>query len=102
MSQSSSGTISKTKSSTKTAKAPLYKVFLLNDDYTTWDFVVFVLMRYFGKTEEEANRGTLEVHQKGLTLAGVYEYEIAETKARQVIHSARKEGHPFRATVEPE
>jgi ATP-dependent Clp protease adaptor protein ClpS len=102
MTESAGGTITKTRTSTKTAKPPLYKVILLNDDYTTWDFVVYVLMRYFGKTEEEANRQTLEVHQKGVTLAGVYEYEIAETKANQVIRSARKEGHPFRATVEPE
>ena len=100
MSDPTGGTLTKTK--TKTAKPSLYKVLLLNDDYTTWDFVVFVLMRFFGKSEEEANQGTLEVHQKGVYLAGVYEYEIAETKANQVIRSARKEGHPFRATVEPE
>jgi ATP-dependent Clp protease adaptor protein ClpS len=102
MSESKGGTLTKPKPTTKTAKPPLFKVILLNDDYTTWDFVVFVLMRYFGKSEAEAHRGTLEVHQKGVTLAGVYEYELAETKAKQVITSARKEGHPFRATVEPE
>ena len=95
-------TLTKTRTSTRTAKPPLYKVLLLNDDYTSWDFVVFVLMRFFGKTEDEANRGTLEVHQKGVVLAGVYKYEIAETKAKQVVTSARKEGYPFRATVEPE
>ena len=97
-----SNTITKPRSKTRTAKVPLYKVLLLNDDYTTWDFVVFVLMRYFGKSEDEANRQTLEVHQKGVTLGGVYKYEVAETKANQVIRSARKEGYPFRATVEPE
>ncbi len=102
MSDQQGGTLTKTRSKTKTAKPPLFKVILLNDDYTTWDFVVYVLMRFFNKTEEEANRGTLEVHQKGVYLAGVYEHEIAETKANQVIRSARKEGHPFRATVEPE
>ncbi len=102
MSDQKGGTLTKTRSKTKTAKPPLFKVILLNDDYTTWDFVVYVLMRFFNKTEEEANQGTLEVHQKGVYLAGVYEHEIAETKANQVIRSARKEGHPFRATVEPE
>jgi ATP-dependent Clp protease adaptor protein ClpS len=102
MSEPSGGTITKTRQETKTAKPPLFKVLLLNDDYTTWDFVVFVLMRFFSKSEAEANRGTLEVHQKGSTLAGVYTFEIAETKANQVIRAARQEGHPFRATVEPE
>ncbi len=80
----------------------MYKVMLLNDDYTTWNFVVFVLVRFFGKSEAEANKLTLDVHQKGIVLAGVYEHEIAETKANQVIISARKEGFPFRAVVEPE
>lgn len=98
----STDTLTKTRSKTKTKTPPQYKVLLLNDDYTTWDFVVFVLMQFFGKTELEADRGTLEVHQKGVTLAGVYPFEIAETKAAQVIRAARKEGHPFRATVEPE
>lgn len=96
------GTLTRTRTTTSTDKPPMFKVLLLNDDYTTWDFVVFVLMRYFGKSEEEAHRGTLEVHQKGVTLAGVYSHEVAETKANQVIRSARQEGHPFRATVEPE
>ena len=87
---------------TRVSKAPMYKVLLLNDDYTTWDFVVFVLMRFFNKSEAEAHRGTLEVHQKGIYVAGVYTFEIAETKANQVIRSAQEEGHPFQATVEPE
>lgn len=99
---SRSGTDTLTKTTTSTTSPPMYKVLLLNDDYTTWDFVVYVLMRFFGKTEEEAHRHTLEVHQQGLTLAGVYPFEVAETKAEQVIRAARKEGHPFRATVEPE
>lgn len=95
-------TDTKTKTKTKTTKPPMYKVLLLNDDYTTWDFVVFVLVRFFGKSEAEANKLTLDVHQKGIVLAGVYEHEIAETKANQVITSAQKAGHPFRAVVEKE
>ena len=100
MSRGSSDTLTKTRTVTKTP--PQYKVLPLNDDYTTWDFVMFVLMRFFGKSESEADRLTLEVHQKGVVLAGVYAFEIAETKANQVVRAARQEGHPFRATVEPE
>ena len=85
-----------------TSEPPLYKVLLLNDDYTTWDFVVYVCMRFFDKNAAEANQITIDVHTKGAGLAGVYSYEIAETKASQVIRSARENGHPFRATVEPE
>lgn len=102
MSRTSGATTTKTRTETTPATPPLFKVLLLNDDYTTWDFVVYVLMRFFGKSEEEAHRQTLEVHQQGLTLAGVYTHEIAETKAAQVIRAARQEGHPFRATIEPE
>ncbi|MEZ4631320.1 MAG: ATP-dependent Clp protease adaptor ClpS [Deinococcales bacterium] len=91
-----------TKSAAKTAKPPLFKVLLLNDDYTTWDFVIYVLMRFFNKTEDEADQITRDVHQKGAGLAGIYSFEIAETKANQVIRAAKQEGHPFRATVEPE
>ncbi len=106
MSRTAEGTLTKTraepKTQPKTQTPPLYKVLLLNDDYTTWDFVVFVLMRFFRKSEAEADRLTLEVHQKGVALAGVYVYEVAETKANQVNRAARQEGHPFRATLEPE
>ena len=95
-------TDTKTRTKIKTTKPPMYKVLLLNDDYTTWDFVVYVLVRFFGKSEAEANKLTLDVHQKGIVLAGVYEHEVAETKANQVIASAQKAGHPFRAVVEKE
>lgn len=98
----STETLSKTETASRTKTPPRYKVLLLNDDYTTWDFVVFVLMRFFRKSAEEANRITQDVHQKGVGLAGVYPFELAETKANQVIRAARQEGHPFRATVEPE
>lgn len=98
----STETLSKTETAPRTKTPPRYKVLLLNDDYTTWDFVVFVLMRFFRKSAEEANRITQDVHQKGVGLAGVYPFELAETKATQVIRAARQEGHPFRATVEPE
>lgn len=102
MSETAGNTLTKTRTKPQTKTPPLYKVILLNDDYTTWDFVVFVLTRFFGKSLEEANQQTLEVHQRGTTLGGVYPFEVAETKAAQVVKSARKEGYPFRATVEPE
>lgn len=94
--------LTKTRTKHQVDTPPLYKVLLLNDDYTTWDFVVYVLVRFFKKSEMEAHQITMDVHQKGVGLAGVYPYEIAETKAEQVNRTARQEGHPFRASVEPE
>ncbi len=102
MSKTAGDTLTKTRTQPQTKTPPQYKVLLLNDDYTTWEFVVYVLTRFFAKSEAEANRLTLEVHQKGVVLAGVYTFEIAETKAQQVVRAAQQEGHPFRATVEPE
>ena len=102
MSKTAGDTLTKTRTQPQTKTPPRYKVLLLNDDYTTWDFVVYVLTRFFSKSEAEADRLTLEVHQKGVVLAGVYTFEIAETKAQQVVRAAQQEGHPFRATVEPE
>lgn len=100
---SASETLSKTRAATKpeTRTPPLYKVLLLNDDYTTWEFVVFVLQRYFRKGAAEAERITRDVHQKGVGVAGVYPFEIAETKAQQATRCARQEGHPLRLELEP-
>ncbi|MCS7057748.1 MAG: ATP-dependent Clp protease adapter ClpS [Meiothermus sp.] len=81
---------------------PLYKVLLLNDDYTPMDFVVEVLMRYFRKSEAEAVRIMLQVHHTGVGVAGVYPFEIAETKVNQVRAAAQREGHPLQCTLEPE
>src|SRR4051812_28395967 len=74
------------------ARPPKYAVVLHNDDYTTMEFVIEVLRRYFGKTGEDATRVMLKVHQEGKGVAGVYSYEIAETKAKQVIDHARAKG----------
>jgi ATP-dependent Clp protease adaptor protein ClpS len=80
----------------------LYRVLLLNDDYTTMDFVVEVLETIFNKGPAEAFRIMMLVHTQGQGLAGVYTYEIAETKVEAVISKARDAGFPLKATMEPE
>jgi len=79
-----------------------YKVFILNDDYTSMDFVVDVLMSIFHKSYEQAENIMLEVHKKDRGLCGVYTHEIAETKVMQVIKKAKESGFPLRATMEEE
>jgi ATP-dependent Clp protease adaptor protein ClpS len=91
-----------TKTRPKTKKPSLYKVLLLNDDYTPMEFVVHVLERYFGKNREEATRIMLHVHQKGVGVCGVYTYEVAETKVTQVMDFSRQHGHPLQCTLEKE
>lgn len=78
-----------------------FAVVLYNDDYTTMEFVVMVLVRYFGKSETEAHHVMLEVHHRGTGLAGIYTRDVAESKAEQVEELARSEGHPLRCTTEP-
>lgn len=90
------------KSKPKTKKPSLYKVLLLNDDFTPMDFVVQVLETYFGKNREEATRIMLHVHRRGVGLAGVYTYEVAETKVGLVMTAARRQQHPLQCTMEKE
>lgn len=80
----------------------LYKVILHNDDYTTMGFVIEILVRFFRKNEVEATELMLAVHHKGHAVAGIYTYDIAETKVHQVTDYAREQGHPFLVTMEPE
>ena len=84
----------------KTRKPAMYKVLMLNDDYTPMEFVVHVLERFFGKGREEATRIMLHVHQKGVGICGVYTYEVAETKVTQVMDFARQHQHPLQCTWE--
>lgn len=86
----------------KLKRPPKYAVILLNDDYTTMEFVVEVLHRFFGKVGEEAVQIMLRVHQEGRGVAGVYTYEIAETKVHQVHDHARAHGFPLKCIIEEE
>ena len=91
-----------TKARPKTKKPSMYKVLMLNDDYTPMEFVVLVLERYFSKTREEATRIMLHVHQRGVGICGVFTYEVAETKVTQVMDFARRHQHPLQCTLEKE
>lgn len=91
-----------TKTKPKTAKPPLYKVMLLNDDYTPMEFVVHVLERFFGMNHAQAFELMLTVHKKGLAVVGVFSFEVAETKVAQVMDFARRHQHPLQCTMEKE
>lgn len=84
----------------KVSEPPRYAVILLNDDYTTMEFVIEVLETFFKKSKEESARIMLEVHQKGRGVAGIYSYDIAETKVEQVHSYARSSGFPLKCTIE--
>ena len=87
---------------TKTKRPPLYKVLLLNDDYTPMEFVVEMLQTYFSKSQEQATEIMLHIHKKGLGVCGLYTFEIAESKAAQVLDKARKNQHPLQIKLEKE
>ncbi len=91
-----------TKTKTKTERPPLYKVMLLNDDYTPMEFVVHVLERFFGLNHAQAFEIMLTVHKKGLAVVGVFSFEVAETKVAQVMDFARRHQHPLQCTMEKE
>lgn len=86
----------------KLKKPSLYKVLLLNDDYTPMEFVVEILERFFSKPREQAVQIMLHVHQRGVGVCGVYTHDIAETKVRQVMDCAQEHQHPLQCTMEPE
>lgn len=94
----STGVITETKPKTK--KPSMYKVLMLNDDYTPMEFVVHVLVRFFNKSQEDATKIMLHVHQRGVGICGVYPYEVAESKVTQVVDFARKHQHPLQCTLE--
>ena len=89
-----------TKTKPKTERPPLYKVMLLNDDYTPMEFVVHVLERFFGLNHAQAFEIMLTVHKRGLAVVGVFSFEVAETKVAQVMDFARRHQHPLQCTME--
>ncbi len=91
-----------TKTLTRTKKPALYRVLLLNDDYTPMEFVVYVLEKFFSKTRDEATTIMLHVHQHGVGVCGIFTYEVAETKVAQVLDLARRNEHPLQCTMEKE
>ena len=91
-----------TLSKPKTAKPPMYKVILLNDDFTPMEFVVHILEKFFGITHDLAINIMLTVHQKGLAVIGVFSHDVAESKVNQVMTYARKNQHPLQCTMEKE
>lgn len=96
------GTDLLTKTRTKTEKPKMYKVLLLNDDFTPMEFVVHILERFFGMTHAQSFEIMLTVHKKGVAVVGVFSHEIAETKVTQVMDFARKHQHPLQCTMERE
>jgi ATP-dependent Clp protease adaptor protein ClpS len=94
------GTAVITKTKQQTKRPNLYRVLILNDDYTPMEFVVHVLERFFNKDHETATRIMLHVHHHGIGECGVYTYEVAETKVTQVMDFARKHQHPLQCVME--
>ncbi|MBB42954.1 MAG: ATP-dependent Clp protease adapter ClpS [Rhodospirillaceae bacterium] len=86
----------------KTRKPSMYRVLMLNDDYTPMEFVVLVLQSIFGKSNDEAMNIMLHVHQKGVGVCGIYTFELAETKVTQVMDLAQENQHPLQCTLEKE
>ncbi len=87
---------------TEVKRPSMYRVLLLNDDYTPMEFVVHVLERIFNKSHEEATEIMLKVHHRGVGVCGVFTFEVAETKAGQVMDLARRNQHPLQCTIEKE
>lgn len=91
-----------TKTREKTKKPSMYRVILMNDDYTPMEFVISILMGIFKKSQEEATQVMLNVHQTGIGTCGVYTFEVAETKVAQVMDAAKRNMHPLQCTLEKE
>lgn len=96
------GTGLATRTRTRTKRPSMYRVLLLNDDYTPMEFVVYVLERYFNKSREQATQIMLHVHNHGVGVCGVFTFEVAETKVAQVLDLARRNEHPLQCTMEKE
>ena len=84
----------------ETKKPSMFKVVLLNDDYTPMEFVVYVLEKFFNKNQEEATQIMLHVHQNGIGICGIYTFEVAESKSKAVVDCAKKNQHPLQCAIE--
>lgn len=91
-----------TKTKTVTKKPSLYRVMLLNDDFTPMEFVIMVLEQVFNRSNEDAYRIMMHVHQKGVGVCGIYTYEVAETKVAQTMDAARRQEFPLQCVMEKE
>ncbi|GLQ35886.1 ATP-dependent Clp protease adapter protein ClpS [Amylibacter marinus] len=91
-----------TKTRPKTEKPKMYKVILLNDDYTPMEFVIHVLERFFSINSTQAHELMMAVHKKGMAVVGVFSHDVAETKVMQVMELARQQQHPLQCTMEKE
>ncbi len=91
-----------TRTRVRTKKPSMYRVLLLNDDYTPMEFVIYVLESYFNKTRDEATQIMLHVHNHGVGICGIFTFEVAETKVSQVLDLARRNEHPLQCTMEKE
>lgn len=100
--ENGSGTAVVSEAKPKTKTPPLYRVILVNDDYTPMEFVILVLQKFFGKDIPEATRIMLAIHNKGSGLCGTFTYEIAETKTYQVNQFSRQNRHPLKCVMERE
>ncbi len=89
-----------TRTKPKIQKPAMYRVLILNDDYTPMEFVVYVLEQFFNKSREDATRIMLHVHQHGVGVCGVFTYEVGETKVAQVVDTAQRHQHPLQCTME--
>jgi ATP-dependent Clp protease adaptor protein ClpS len=85
----------------KLKKPPMYKVLMHNDDYTTMEFVIHVLMKFFSKTYDEAHGIMLKVHHDGVGICGIFTHEVAESKSQKVNKYSRGKGHPLKSSIEP-
>ena len=94
------GVITKDRTNEKTKKPSMYKVLLLNDDYTPMEFVVHVLQRFFSLDEEKAAQIMMHVHRRGVGVCGVFPFDVAETKVNQVMNFSREHQHPLQCTME--
>jgi len=85
----------------KVVPPSMYKVLMHNDDYTTMEFVILCLKKFFNKTDDEAHSVMLKIHTSGVGMCGIYTHEVAESKSQKVMNYARREGHPLKLSFEP-